>query len=374
MAALERPARGPAADQGVRPTICPGAREWEKYAALGWKPALRWSYFAALLLAVTAVAATRPHYGGALRVEISESFDTPESPAAQRLLGALAPGFTLSLWEPGRRAVYTADENAAGGRPFLDSVEIRMARPVRDQSIDLGLERADIVQLGPEQVRREAPGRRVWLSAPVRVAAIVFQPRIEDARLREALALAVDRAAIHTVLLQRQGEVSGALLPEWISGYAFLFPVAADLARARSLVSGIPAASRRLTLAVEDATWQPVAERISLNARDAGLTVALAAPHAACDARLVEARLASLDPPRALAALAAALALPEPAAGASPEALYAAESGLMEGFRLIPLFHLPDAYGVSRRVHGGPGITPLGEWRFQDLWLEGGRP
>jgi hypothetical protein len=41
IAALEKPARGPAADQGVRPTICPGAREREKYVALGSKPALR---------------------------------------------------------------------------------------------------------------------------------------------------------------------------------------------------------------------------------------------------------------------------------------------------------------------------------------------
>jgi hypothetical protein len=325
----------------------------------------------ALLLAVAAMAATRPRYGGALRVEIRESFDTADSPAAQRLLGALAPGFTLSQWEPGRRAVYSADDNAAGGRPFLDTVEIQMARPTRDQSIDLGLDRADVVELGPEQLRREAPGRRLWLSAPVRVVAIVFQPRIEDARIREALALAVDRAAIHNVLLQR--EVSGALLPQWISGYAFLFPGGADLARARSLLSAVPAASRRVTLAVEDAAWQPVAERIALNARDAGLSVTLA-PRAAADARLVEARFASPDPARALADLAAALALPALPRAGSPEALYAAERALLEGFRVIPLFHLPDAYGVSRRVKGGPGITPLGEWRFENLWLEGGRP
>ena len=31
--------------------------------------------------------------------------------------------------------------------------------------------------------------------------------RIEDARVREAVALAVDRTAIHNVLLQRQGDV-----------------------------------------------------------------------------------------------------------------------------------------------------------------------
>jgi hypothetical protein len=328
----------------------------------------------ALLLAVTAAAATRPRYGGALRVEIRESFDAADSPAAQRFLGALSTGFTLSEWAPGRRAVYTADENAAGGRPFLDTVEIQMGRSTRDQSIDLGLDRAEVVELGPEQLRREVSGRRLWLSSSVRVVAVVFQPRLEDARIREALALAVDRAAIHNVLLQRQGEIAGALLPQWLSGYAFLFPGAADLARARSLLGGVPAASRRIALAVEDAAWQPVAERISLNARDAGLTVALAASRDAADARLVEARFASPDPARALAELAAALALPEPPRAASPEALYAAESALLEGFRGIPLFHLPDVYGVSPRVKGGPGITPLGEWRFQNLWLEGGRP
>ena len=373
-----RGSRGTRADQGVRPTIPAGFAAPAKVRGIGQeaRSTVRGSIacIAALLLAVTAVAATRPRYGGALRVEIRESFDTADSPAAQRVLGALAPGFTLSQWEPGRRAVYTADDNAAGGRPFVDTVEIQMARPTRDQSIDLGLDRADVVELGPEQMRREVSGRRVWLSSPVRVAAIVFQPRIEDARIREALALAVDRAAIHNVLLQRQGEVSGALLPQWLSGYAFLFPGAADLARARSLLSAVPAAARRVTLGVEDAAWQPVAERISLNARDAGLTVALAAGRAAADARLVEARFASPDAARALADLAAALALPEPARAGSPEALYAAESALLEGFRVIPLFHLPDAYGVSPRVKGGPGITPLGEWRFQDVWLEGGRP
>ena len=327
-----------------------------------------------LLLSVPAFTATRPRYGGTLRVEIRESFDAADSPAAQRLLGSLSSGFTLSQWEPGRRAIYTAVDSAAGGRPFLDSVEIQMARPIRDQSMDLGLDRADVVELGPEQLRRQAPGRRVWASAPIRVVAIVFQARVEDARIREALALAVDRAAIHNVLLQRQGEVSGALLPQWLSGYAFLFPPAADLARARALLAAVPAAARRLTLSVEDAAWQPVAERIALNARDAGLTVSLAAPRAPADARLVEARFSSSDPARALADLAAALALPEPPSAASPEALYAAESALVEGFRVIPLFHLPDAYGVSPRVKGGPGITPLGEWRFENLWLESGRP
>jgi ABC-type transport system substrate-binding protein len=204
--------------------------------------------------------------------------------------------------------------------------------------------------------------------------ALVFSPRVEDARIREALALAVDRAAIHNVLLQRQGEVSAALLPQWLSGYAFLFPVAADAARARALMAGIPAAGRAISLSVEDAAARPIAERIALNARDAGLAVSVVAQSASSDARLVELRIESLDPAVALAGMAASLGLPEPPRTDSPEALYAAERALLEGFRVIPLFHLPDVYGVNPRVKGGPGITPLGEWRFENLWVEGGRP
>ena len=305
-------------------------------------------------------------------MEIRESPAAPDQ--AQRRLGALAPAFRLDRWEPGRRAVYAADDNAPGGRPLLDGVEIEMGRPLREQSIDLGVGRADVVELGPEELRRQGAGRRLWSSAPVRVVTLLFHPRIEDVRLREALALAVDRAAIHNVLLQRQGEVSAALLPQWISGYAFLFPAAQDLARARSLAASIPAAGRRLTLAAEDTAMQPIAERIALNARDAGLSVTVMPRGADADVRLLAPYVASADAARALAGLAAALGLPEPPRTDPPEALYAAERALLEGFRAVPLFHLPDIYGPGLRVKGGAGVTPLGEWRFENLWVESGRP
>jgi hypothetical protein len=85
-------------------------------------------------------------------------------------------------------------------------------------------------------------------------------------------------------------------------------------------------------------------------------------------------RIPSRDGARALAAVAEALGLPAPARADTPEALYAAEHALLAGFRVVPLFHLPDVYGVGSRVKGGGGISPLGEWRFENLWVEGGRP
>jgi ABC-type transport system substrate-binding protein len=341
------------ADRGVRPAgfAAIGGFWWLRVALLG-------------ILAATAGAATRPQYGGTLRVEVRQSGETPDPPPF------LTQGFTIVRWEAGRRAVYEADENAQGGRPYLDGVEITLGRSLKDQSNDLELGRADVVELGPAELRRQPAGRKIWSSSPVRVLALVFAPHFDDARIREALALAVDRSAIHGVMLQRQGEISGALLPQWISGYAFLFPTAADLRRAGALAAG----ARPITLGVSDPAMRPIADRIALNARDAGLHVSVTSQPENADVRLVEARVASADPWRALGGLAVSLGLPEPARCDSPEQCYAAERALLEGSRVIPLIHLPDVYGVVPSVRGPAGVTPLGEWRFENLWLEGGRP
>ncbi|HJZ97092.1 MAG TPA: ABC transporter substrate-binding protein [Candidatus Solibacter sp.] len=318
-----------------------------------------------LLIALIAAAETRPRYGGVIRVEMRESIESPDPPTVGRGIPDLMPAFNITRWEAGRRAVFEANDAAPGGRPFIDGVEVTMGRALRDQSIDLQLGKTDVVELGPDELQRQVAGRKVWSSLPVRVLVLVFSPRVEDPRVREALALAVDRGTIHTVLLKRQGEVSAALLPQWLSGYAFVFPTATDLLRARSLAAG----ARPLGLTVDDPALRPIADRIAVNARDAGLAVTIGGN----DVRLTEVRMASPDPGRALAAMAAALGLPEPGRTDSPDALYNAERALLEGRRVIPLIHLPDVYGAGPRVRGVPGIAPLGEWRFENLWIEAGR-
>jgi peptide/nickel transport system substrate-binding protein len=330
-----------------------------------WRSAL-------LLCACVGLAAVRPHYGGTLRVEVRESFETADPPQSGHGMAELNGAFAITRWEAGRRAVYADDENASGGRPFLDTVDVQMGRPFREQAIDLELGKADLVELGPNELRRNS--RRTWSSSPVRLLALILGPRIEDPRVRQAVALTVDRAAIHNVLLQRQGEISGALLPQWISGYAFAFPAGADVAGARALAASAPAARRTLTIAADDPVWQPIAARIAVNARDAGLMLSTAPGGPAADIRLVEVRIGSADPAHALAGVAAAGGLPEPPRADSPEALFNAERALLDGFHVVPLFHLPYVYGVGPRVKGGPGISPLGEWQFGGVWLEGGKP
>jgi ABC-type oligopeptide transport system substrate-binding subunit len=296
--------------------------------------------------------------------------ETPDPPQTG-FLAEPARAFRIERWEPGRRAVWAADDNAAGGRPFLDGIEINLARPLREQALDLELGKADLVEVGPNEARRQ---RRTWASAPVRLVALVFDPRIADVGVRAALALAIDRGAIHSVLLQRQGETAGALLPQWLSGYAFLFPAAQNLPLARSLAAPLAAGTKSLSLTYDAAEplARSIAERIAVNARDAGLLVAVSPQNRYADVRLVEVRIDAAEPARALARVAAALGLGEPAKGAGPEALYAAERALLEGYRVVPLFHLPEVYGAGPRVRTWlePAIGELGEWRLENLWLE----
>ena len=287
--------------------------------------------------------------------------------------------FRQTAFEPGRRAAFAANEDYWGGRPFLDGIEVQLGRGLRDQLADLELGKADIVEVGPADLRRAADrGRTIWSSAPTSLIALVFAPASAP-RLREALALSIDRAAMRTVLLQKQGEVTAALLPQWLSGYAFVFPAAPDLPRARTLASALSPTARTLALTYDPAlrAARSLSERVAVNARDAGLTVQVAPQNPRADVRLVEVPLGSLDPAHALAGIAAALGLPAPALSSSdPAALYESERKLLEGFRVIPLFHLPMLYGVASRVRAypPPPVTRLGDWRFQNVWLSGAAP
>lgn len=255
-----------------------------------------------------------------------------------------------------------------GGRPFLDRVEIRTSRAKRNQSIDFELGKADVIELPPSEVRRaQQRGAKVATSSAVEVVALVTET--DAPGVERALALAVDRSAIYNVLLQRTGTISGALLPYWLSGYSFVFPASMDLARAREL-----AGSRQpLTLAFDDQNplLRAIAERIMLNAGDAGIAMR-AAGKGSASVRLAVARISSTDPALALGEVAAAFGAQAPAVpSAEPGPLYAAEMGVIASRRIVPLFHLPAAYQLNPLVHGWPARSGSADiWRLDEVWME----
>jgi hypothetical protein len=188
---------------------------------------------------------------------------------------------------------------------------------------------------------------------------------------------AIDRGALWNFLLQKQGEPAGGLLPQWSSGTAFLFSTEPDAGLARQLWSQIPSA-RPVVVGYDasDALERAVAERIAVNAKEAGITISAQAGAANADARLERLRMVSPEPRAALGGLLAALV---PATGieapplpdsATPEDLYARERFAVDSYRVVPLAHLPELWGLSARVKDWS--TPrAGGWRLADVWLEG---
>src|SRR6059058_3329282 len=206
-----------------------------------------------------------------------------------KLLGSGA--FAINHWDPGKKLELSARDDYWRGRALVDSIEIEMGRNFREQIIELDLGKADVVEAAPEQAHHAVmEGRTVQSSAPFELMALIFSrdPQTPDeARQRQVLGLSIDRSAINNVLLQGSAEPTGALLPGWMTGYAFLFPSEADLLRARQLRSEIRyAPSWSLGYDATDQLARVIAERITLNARDAGLSVQLTNGGAA-DFRLV---------------------------------------------------------------------------------------
>jgi len=158
-----------------------------------------------------------------------------------------------------------------------------------------------------------------------------------------------------------------------------LFPAARDLPRARKITLALPASLKSLTLIADgsDSLSRTIAERVAVNASEAGIKLRVSVSGDPADLHIVRVRLESADPERALSRLAAAFSLPEfPQPLRSPESVHGAERTTVEGGRIIPLFHLPDLYTVSPKVRtwNTHGLSRDGSLRLDDMWLEPEKP
>jgi hypothetical protein len=82
----------------------------------------------------------------------------------------------------------------------------------------LQLGKTDLMELVPDLVRRATQEKmRICEPSP------------------GCIAVVIGRGAMAGVLLQKQAEPGAALLPHWLSGYAFLFTVDTNLDRAKEM-------------------------------------------------------------------------------------------------------------------------------------------
>jgi peptide/nickel transport system substrate-binding protein len=278
-------------------------------------------------------------------------------------VGAIGTGpFQVTSFNDGVLAL-TANESCWQGRPFADGIEIRVHRPVRDQWFDMGVGKADVVEVPMEQMRQAEQQRLdVVVSPPLSLLAlqVVNSGTLANPKLRAAIALAVDRSALYNVIFQKQGEVTASLLPESLTGYSFLFPTDRDLNKAHELRGGQTPAV--LTLSAEGSgAMQLAAQRIALNLGEAGFNVQVTGASAAQHADLLlrripmgggapgaalEQMLRNLGQVGQPGQFGQAVVVPEQ----TPSALLKAEQDFLSQKTVIPLLELPRAYAVGGRI------------------------
>lgn len=262
-----------------------------------------------------------------------------------------------------------ANETCWSGRPFLDAIEIAGRRSFADQWNDLAAGRADVVDVPAENLRAaQQQHLSVLVSQPVDTLALELSDTgaLANPNVRTAIGLAIDRAALANVIYQKQGQPTAALLPQAMSGYAFLFPSARDLNKAHQLRGGVTPPA--LNLRVEGGgAMQLAAQRIVLNLREAGFNAQIGPGHA----DLVLHRI-WLEGPGPEAALDRVLNAAGPTADTDPANLYEKERSFLARATIIPLVSLPRAVAISGRIHDAD-MRSDGTLDLSNAWMEHGR-
>jgi ABC-type transport system substrate-binding protein len=291
--------------------------------------------------------------------------------------------FRIGNWpsDAASNAVLIANESCWAGRPFIDKIELTMGADPQQEANAIAFGRADVVELPASEVRRTARrGVRAISSDPVELIALVFDTTragVQDVVVRQAISLAIDRSSLAEVILQGQGIAAGGLLPNWISGYEHLFRDSKDLPRARALLNDSGhqfsrPAQLMLVYDFGDTDARSIAERVAVNLREVGIMVQVSGQStggkvAEPDIRLVRRRIASPEAGTALRELLSSLgeAAPE---FESLDRAYAAERATLDAFRVIPLVHVPESYGLGPQVRDWTAPR-WGGWRLDDVWL-----
>ena len=326
------------------------------------------------------------------RPDLPISFATSRAASVRRVQAGSSGGspigtgpFRLAEWQPGRRAVFQANEDFWDGRPFLDAIVVEMGSASRERLVDLELDKTDVAELDPSEARRaQQEGRKVWTSAPVELLALQFnsrRPSVSDARLREAIAACIDRAAIQKFLLQNYGEIASGILPDWLSGYRFLFSTASSLDRAKNLRGEIgPLSTLKIGFDPRDSLARQVAERVAVNAREAGISLQVSPltpgwsrmADPGVEVMVLRARIEG--PTFDEAARQASEWFPISTQGdVGPEEFFAEERKYLDTFATVPLVDVPEILGLGPRVKNWLPAR-WGNWHLENVWVEAEKP
>jgi hypothetical protein len=156
-----------------------------------------------------------------------------------------------------------------------------------------------------------------------------------------------------------------------MTGYAFLLRSSPDAARARQIASTLHPGVLEIAAPTGDVVARLVAERIIVNAREAGLVLRLA-NDASADLRVVRVHIGWKDPRTAVAAVISELTRSRQAPPANLEGAYALERDAVADRRIVPIVFVPEVYAISPRVRNwNEAQRPRdGVLHLEDVWVE----
>jgi peptide/nickel transport system substrate-binding protein len=181
-----------------------------------------------------------------LLTRIAQIMMTPPSTPTDRIIrDPVGTGpYRLAQWEPGVRIVLDRFDRYWGEKPQVERATFvwRNEGTVAAQMVRVG--EADITMSIPEELATDRQMDRAY-SNYVTFYYIVgaWEPPLDDARVRRALNLAIDREALLGTLLPEQSRLATTLFPPATSGFnPDLKPHPYDPARARALLAEAKAA------------------------------------------------------------------------------------------------------------------------------------
>jgi peptide/nickel transport system substrate-binding protein len=309
--------------------------------------------------------------------------------------------FMLDHWDKGTKVVLKRNPRYwRKGSPIVDSVELIGVPDDNSRVTQLRGKQVDVAANPPwpqlDSLNR-TPGMKAGVFALARLDTLGLntkKPPFDDKRVRQAVSLAIDRAAIVKASLSGHGKPASSFLAPSVPFYAAVPGAtgAAALAQAKQLIAqaGAPSGTIELLLTSGDAVTSTMGQVIQQNLAQIGLKVKLLPLDGSTEIDRTQtgnytaaiSYLTSdiLDPdelasfyvgtngfstfsnPPALAKLAAAAA--QETDTTKRGALYAEmQRGVIQGYGFIPVQYEPWAWGVSDRVHGftvnGTGIFDL---------------
>ena len=188
--------------------------------------------------------------------------------------------YKLRSWQHGVQSVLDANPSYWRGKPPFQTVIFRVVPDESTRVADLRAGHADIIrQLSPDDAQALKSDRQLQvLATPTERLGYLFVNTQwgpgKDLRVRQAMALAIDREAIISALLEGYGKPVREMLTPASFGYGLAIkPWPFDPRRARALIAEAHAKGATLTFLTSPAYDRRITEAVQQMLSDVGLTV-----------------------------------------------------------------------------------------------------